>query len=176
VRPPAAAGAAEKGARKPLPCGQGIQPTSNPFENKHFMLTPDMNLGRWGTSMRIDAVATQPVFGVLYHQLIGIVEHVRKRPFFGTSVTGHFFHRHTHFGCPNEAAVGLAITVTDVVRMITRYWASRINFNRQLPVSDHTTDSGYDTGLLAPVGPIACINCIVLTVSGQNDMSRQRNR
>jgi hypothetical protein len=63
VRPPAAAGAAEKDARKPQPCGQNIQPTSKPFGDKHFMLAPGMNLGRWGTSMRIDAVATQPVFG-----------------------------------------------------------------------------------------------------------------
>ena len=31
-------------------------------------------------SMRIDAVATWPVFGVLCHQLIRIAECVRKRP------------------------------------------------------------------------------------------------
>ena len=40
--------------------------------------------------MTTDAAATQPVFGGLCHQLMGIAGHVGKRPYFGTLVSIRF--------------------------------------------------------------------------------------
>jgi hypothetical protein len=60
-----------------FPFGQNTQPTSEPLENTDFTLASSMNLRRRSEAWtRIDAAATQPVFGGLCHQLIGIAGRV----------------------------------------------------------------------------------------------------
>jgi len=62
-----------------LPWGQTIEPASKTLENTDFTLASSINLRRRSEApMRIDAAATQPVFGRLCHQLIGIAGRVRK--------------------------------------------------------------------------------------------------
>jgi hypothetical protein len=54
-----------------FPFGQNTQPTSELLENTDFTLARGMNLRRRSEAWtRIDAAATQPVFGVLCHQIM----------------------------------------------------------------------------------------------------------
>ena len=64
------------------PWGQNTEPTSKPLENADFTLAHSINLSRrLKASMRSDAAATQPLFGGLCHQLIGIAGPAIKPPF-----------------------------------------------------------------------------------------------
>jgi len=66
----------ETDTRKWNPCGQDTQPTSKSPENKEFALAHSVNLRqRSEASMRIDAAATQPVLGILCHQVMPFPKH-----------------------------------------------------------------------------------------------------
>ncbi len=73
----------------PPPNGQNTQPASKPLGNTDFTLASSMNFRRRSeASMRIDAAATQPEFGSLCYQLIGIVRCVIKGPCMKHSIGG----------------------------------------------------------------------------------------
>ena len=58
-----------------------MEPTSNSRENTNFALASGVDLGQLSeASTRIDAVATQPVFGDMCHQLIRSAECVGNGP------------------------------------------------------------------------------------------------
>ena len=64
------------------PWGEEIEPRSKSLEDTDFTLACSMNLRRPSeASMRIDAAATQPVFGVLCHQVVPFAEYLENAEF-----------------------------------------------------------------------------------------------